>query len=122
MMISFLKSTNSAAFLFGILLFAAFGCKKEIYTIHGLDGKDESQIIEKYGTPQRTKTFILTDTLYEYQQSLNEIFSDSTKKEILIKELFWEKDKKKIVAWLTKNERKWEVVDNLVWCGDHIQF
>lgn len=80
-------------------------------------GKSESQLIDDLGSPEQIDTINFTKStrLLEYQSSLYDLIELDEEKEVQIKELFWTKEKHKIVFWLRKSEGKWIAIDFLRW-------
>lgn len=111
-------------FIMQILALAfILSCVQEPKYIKEIIGLSKRDIILKYGEPQRETEFQLTDTLYEYQYGLIDKFPELSRKKIIITELYWTKEnQKQIVVWLYKKEDNVEVIDNLVWFDDEIQF
>lgn len=80
-----------------------------------INGKQESEIIKEFGNPDNCKIFIISDTLYEYQYNLINLFPNYKKENINIKELIWKEKNETLAIWLIFKNNHWVVVDNVVW-------
>ncbi len=80
-----------------------------------INGKKESEIIKEFGNPDNCKIFIISDSLYEYQYNLINLFPNYKNEKINIKEFIWKEKSKTLAVWLVFENSYWIVVDNVVW-------
>lgn len=100
-----------------------FGCDYEGKTSKRMLGKTDMEILERYGTPMYDTTFVLSEHLYPYQSRCLLIwYPDYKEKEVLIREISWEKRKKQMIVWFKEIDGKWIVIDNLKWRTDWITY
>lgn len=82
----------------------------------------ELEVKSKYGEPTHETIISLTKNkpLLEYQSDLYNVVSKLNKGDtLLVKEMYWEGERKNKVVWLKKEETKgWLSFDNLQWSKD----
>jgi hypothetical protein len=108
-------------FIIAIAFFFS-ACIEKGNTIDRIINQPEDKIIKEFGKPKRSSTFILSDTLYEYQYGLLSIYEDSNGKNIEIKESLWIlPGRKKLCIWYKHHDNNWIVIDNLLWSYDFVK-
>ena len=103
---------------FCIFIFVFIVCcrcvKNEIKSI-----TDETLILNRYGSPKSQKYVKLYNgvRLYEYQNSLYNIFPRNVNLDTLVfKESIWvSENSDKIIFWFFRKDNSWFVVDSLKW-------
>lgn len=99
-----------------------FVCQpNSIITDPDINGLGPDQVISKFGKPDRTEIFILSDTMIEYRYGLLLAFPRYRDSSVEIMEMFWSSSSRSLAVWFTMHSGTWVVVDNLRW-GKNIQF
>ncbi len=97
-------------------------CNNPIQKNQTLNSLTDLEVKLKYGETTHETIIALTNNkrLLEYQSDLYDIASQlNVGDTLLVKELYWEGDKKNIVVWLKKEEgERWLSFDNLQWSKD----